>query len=87
MKIKKGYCPKPLLSAWMGEVYLWISKVSIGDDLANERPEIAKTHLQNVLSNYGLKMLDDFSSVFDAKNGKGNSEIIFAVRYAEGEAN
>lgn len=63
-----------------------ISKVSTGDDSANESNlEIAKTHLQNVLSNYGLKMLDDFSSVFDAKNGKGNSEIIFAVRYAEGE--
>ncbi len=84
---KKGYWSKAATECLMGEVYLWISKVSTGDDSANESNlEIAKTHLQNVLSNYGLKMLDDFSSVFDAKNGKGNSEIIFAVRYAEGEA-
>lgn len=30
-------------------------------------------------------MLDNFSKVFDATN-KGNDEIIFAVRYLEGEA-
>ena len=84
---KKGYWSKAATECLMGEVYLWISKVSTGDDAANEANlEIAKTHLQNVINNYGLKMLDDFSSVFDAKNGKGNSEIIFAVRYMEGEA-
>ena len=84
---KKGYWSKAATECLMGEVYLWISKVSTGDDSANESNlGIAKTHLQNVLSNYGLKMLNDFSSVFDAKNGKGNSEVIFAVRYAEGEA-
>ena len=71
----------------MGEVYLWISKVTTDDDIANETNlTIAKTHLQNVINNYGLKLMDDFSSVFDAKNGKGNEEIIFAVRYAESEA-
>lgn len=84
---KKVYWSKAATECLMGEVYLWISKVSTGDDAANEANlEIAKTHLQNVINNYGLKMLDDFSSVFDAKNGKGNSEIIFAVRYMEGEA-
>ena len=34
---------------------------------------------------YYLKMLDDFSQVFNAKN-KANDEIIFAIRFLEGEA-
>ena len=29
--------------------------------------------------------MDNFANVFEAKNNKGNKEIIFAVRYAEGE--
>lgn len=83
----KGYWSKAATESLMGEVYLWISKVSTDDDVASEANlEIAKTHLQNVVNNYGLKMLDNFSSVFDAKDGKGNNEVIFAVRYAESEA-
>lgn len=83
----KGYWSKAATECLMGEVYLWISKVTTDDDIANETNlTIAKTHLQNVINNYGLKLMDDFSSVFDAKNGKGNEEIIFAVRYAESEA-
>lgn len=31
-------------------------------------------------------MLDNFADVFEAKNHKGNDEIIFAIRYLEGEA-
>lgn len=84
---KKGYWSKAATECLMGEVYLWISKVTTGNDVADEvNLAIAKTHLQNVIDNYGLQQVANFASVFDAKNGKGNSEVIFAVRYAEGEA-
>lgn len=45
----------------MGEVYLWTSKVTTGDDEANIADlAIAKQHLQNVIDNYGLSMMDNF---------------------------
>lgn len=85
---KKAYWSKAATECLMGEVYLWISKVTTGDDVANEANlATAKTHLLNVVNNYGVKMMTSFTSVFDAKPAsKGGSEIIFAVRYAEGEA-
>lgn len=84
---KKGYWSKAATECLMGDVYLWISKVTTGDDAANvSNLSIAKTHLLNVVNNYGLQLVDNFSGIFDAKNGKGNSEEIFVVRYAEGEA-
>lgn len=84
---KKGYWSKAATECLMGEVYLWTSKVTTGNDAANPADlTVAKTHFLNVISSYNLKMLDSFSGVFDAKNGKGNSEEIMVVRYAEGEA-
>lgn len=84
---KKGYWSKAATECLKGEVYLWTSKVSTGNDTANPSDlAIAKQHLLNVVNNYSLKMLDDFASVFDAKNGKGNAEEILAIRYADGEA-
>lgn len=83
---KKGYWSKAATECLMGEVYLWISKVTTGNDIADENNlATAKTHLLNVLNNYGLERMDNFANVFEAKNNKGNKEIIFAVRYAEGE--
>lgn len=83
---KKVYWSKAATECLMGEVYLWTSKVTTGDDVANPADlTIAKTHLESVLNNYNLKMLDDFSQVFNAKN-KANEEIIFAIRFLEGEA-
>lgn len=83
---KKAYWSKAATECLMGEVYLWISKVTTGDDVADEANlAIAKKHLQSVIDNYGLSLQKQFASVFDAKNGKGNSEVIFAVRYMEGE--
>ena len=83
---KKVYWSKAATECLMGEVYLWTSKVTTGDDVANPADlTIAKTHLESVLNNYNLKMLDDFSQVFNAKN-KANDEIIFAIRFLEGEA-
>lgn len=83
---KKVYWSKAATECLMGEVYLWTSKVTTGDDVANPADlTIAKGHLESVLNNYNLKMLDDFSQVFNAKN-KANDEIIFAIRFLEGEA-
>lgn len=84
---KKAYWSKAATECLMGEVYLWISKVTTGGDTANESNlSTAKTHLLNVLNNYGLGLMDNFADVFEAKNNKGNKEIIFTVRYLEGEA-
>ena len=83
----KVYWNKAATECLAADVYLWSAKVDCYDQKANAADlQTAKQHLKNVLSNYqGLEMLKDFSKVFDAKN-KANSEIIFAVRYAEGEA-
>ena len=83
---KKCYWSKAASECLAGEVYLWNAKVTIGDQTANEADlATAKQYFLSVANNYNLKMLDNFSKVFDATN-KGNDEIIFAVRYLEGEA-
>jgi len=88
----KSYWSKAASETLAGLVYLWNAKVSTGNpnDPAYHaaQPEdatIAKQHFMNVLNDYNLSMQSDFSDVFDNQN-KGNSEIIFAVRFAEGEA-
>ena len=83
---KKAYWSKAATECLMGEVYLWNAKVSTDDNQANEADlAIAKNHLLNVVNNYGLSLQEDFTNVFSSTN-KGNSEIIMAVRYTEGEA-
>lgn len=80
------YWNKAASECLAADIYLWSAKVNCYDHKANEADlQTAKKYLQNVANNYGLEMLADFSKVFDAKN-KANNEIIFAVRYAEGEA-
>ncbi|MDH6534703.1 RagB/SusD family nutrient uptake outer membrane protein [Parabacteroides sp. 52] len=82
----KCYWSKAATECLIADVYLWNAKVSIGDNAANPADlATAKTHLLNVANNYNLQLLGNFASVFDAKN-KANAEIIFAVRYLEGEA-
>ncbi|WP_455672784.1 RagB/SusD family nutrient uptake outer membrane protein [Phocaeicola sp.] len=82
----KAYWSKAATECLAAEVYLWSAKVTTYDCKANTADlTIAKQHLQSVASNYNLSLLKDFGSVFDAKN-KANAEIIFAVRYLEGEA-
>ena len=69
-----------------GEVYLWNSKVTIGDNKATESDlSKAKKYLKDVEGNYGLQLQQDFKRIFSADN-KGNSEVIMAVSYMEGEA-
>lgn len=84
---KKVYWSRAATEALAADVYLWNSKVTIGDNAANPADRTtAKQHLLNLMGNYGLSLMPTFSGVFDAKNGKGNNEVIFAIRYAEGEA-
>lgn len=83
---KKSYWSKAATEYLAAEVYLWNAKVSVDDNAANESDlQVARTHLNNLMSNYNLSLQPSFASVFDVSN-KGNSEIIMAVRFAEGEA-
>lgn len=82
----KSYWSKAATEALAADVYLWNAKVSTGDNKANAADlAVAKKHLQSLESNYGLSLQNDFSKVFDVTN-KDNSEVIFAVRFLEGEA-
>ncbi len=83
---KKSYWNKAATEALAADVYLWNAKVSIGDNNAdiNDLAK-AKQHLQNLINNYGLKLESDFARVHNATN-KANDEIIFAIRFLEGEA-
>lgn len=82
----KGYWSLAATECLIAEVYLWTAKVTTDDNQANEADlAVAKKHLLNLVGNYGLGLEGDFNDVFDVKN-KGNKEIIFAVRFAEGEA-
>lgn len=73
-----------------GEVYLWNAKVSVSDVNGTHAAvpgdiTTAKTYFENVVNNYGLSLVQNFSDVFSQAN-KGNSETIFAIRYKEDEA-
>ena len=86
-KGNKVYWNKAASECLAAEVYLWNAKVAVGDQAATPADiDKAITYLKNVESNYGLSMQANFADVFEAKNNKANSEIIFAVRYLEGEA-
>ena len=83
----KVYWNKAASECLAAEVYLWNAKVAVGDQQPQPADiDKAITYLKNVESNYGLSMQENFADVFEAKNNKANSEIIFAVRYMEGEA-
>ncbi len=87
----KGYWSKAASEALAADIYLWSGKVATpwnGEGGTTPNPAdltIAKTHLNNLLNNYGLAMLATQTQLFDINN-KYNSETIFAMRYAEGEA-
>ena len=82
----KNYWSKAATECLMADFYLWISKVSMGNYTADtSNLAEAKTHLNNVISNYGLSLLPKFSDILNAKN-KNNAELIYAVAYSETEA-
>jgi len=68
------------------EVALWSAKVTTVNAKADpSQIAVAKRHLESVRDNYGLSLQSDYAKIFDTGN-KANSEIIFASRYLEGEA-
>lgn len=83
---KKAYWSKASTEYLAAEVYLWNSKVTIGDNKANDADLVkAEAFCTNLLKNYNLKLMDNYSHVFDVDH-KGNDEIILASRCLEGEA-
>lgn len=86
-KGNKVYWNKAASECLAAEVYLWNAKVTEGDQQATPADLAkAKQYLKNVESAYNLQMLPNFADVFEAKSHKSNSEIIMAIRFAEGEA-
>lgn len=82
----KSYWSKAATEYLAAEVYLWNAKVSVDNNEANLSDlSIAKQHLNNLISNYNLSLMPNYTDVFNS-NQKGNAEVIFAVRYMEGEA-
>ncbi|MGL5227281.1 MAG: RagB/SusD family nutrient uptake outer membrane protein [Bacteroidales bacterium] len=83
----KVYWSKAATETLKGEVYLWTAKVSTGDDTATPSDiNEAKASFESVVNNYKLSLQPSFEKVFDAQNNKANSEIIFAIRFLEGES-
>lgn len=83
IKKEKGMWSKYATLMLKTEVYLWSAKVST----ENQHPEAsdiqtAKQALQPVMTAFSL--VPNFSRVFQSDN-KGNEEIIFAIRFADGE--
>ena len=68
----KATCESLLAKVYLTKGYT-ASKAS--DDFTK-----AATFAQNVISNYGFKLLPDFASVFD-ENNQLNSEVVWAVQY------
>lgn len=65
------------------EIYLWSGKVKTEDQLPDINDiHIAEQALQKVIGNFSL--LPEFADIFNYEH-KGNDEIIFAIRFADGE--
>lgn len=73
-----GRATKAAAEHLLARVYLAkaMSSSKATDDYAK-----AATYAQNVISNYGFKLLPDFASVFVQGAGEINDEVIFAVQY------
>ena len=73
-----GRATKAAAEHLLARVYLTkaTSSAKAADDYAK-----AATYSQNVIANYGFKLLPDFASVFAQGAGEVNDEVIFAVQY------
>lgn len=81
-KNQKGYWSKPATQMLKAEVFLWTAHKGGG----NADATIALTALNDIQTKVpSLSLLPSFANVF-ASNNKGNSEIIFAIRYSLNEA-
>lgn len=65
------------------EIYLWSAKVSTDDQAPDANDiQVAKKSLEGLIGKFTL--LPDFADVF-AYDNKGNDEIIFSIRFEDGE--
>ncbi len=73
-----GRATKAAAEHLLARVYLTkaTSSAKAADDYAK-----AAQYAQNVIKNYGFKLLPDFASVFVQGGGEINDEVIFAVQY------
>ena len=73
-----GRATKAAAEHLLARVYLAkaMSSSKAADDYSK-----AATYAQNVISNYGFKLLPDFASVFIQGAGEINDEVIFATQY------
>ncbi|SHM84747.1 Starch-binding associating with outer membrane [Chitinophaga jiangningensis] len=79
---QKGFWSKAATQMLKAEVYLWTSYRGGG----NADATIAKNALTDIQTNVpSLGLMDNFTDVFSSA-GKGNKEIIFAIRYKLNEA-
>jgi hypothetical protein len=72
-----GRATKPAAETLLAKVYL---AKAYGASKAADDFSKAAALCNNVINNYGFKLLDDFASVFD-ENNQLNSEVVFAVQY------
>lgn len=88
IKNKKGMWSKAATLVLKGEIFLWSAKVTTGDqnptDVAGDLTK-AENALLAVKNSGKFNLLSKFEDVFSSSN-KGNNEIIFALRFADGEA-
>lgn len=88
IKNKKGMWSKAATLVLKGEIFLWSAKVTTGDqnptDVAGDLTK-AENALLAVKNSSKFNLLSKFEDVFSSSN-KGNNEIIFALRFADGEA-
>ena len=86
IKSQKGLWSLAATQMLKSEVYLWSAKVKTdGQAPANTAADLAtaRTAVEAVIPRFSLQ--SNFANVF-AYNNKGNNEIIFAIKYATGEA-
>jgi starch-binding outer membrane protein, SusD/RagB family len=73
-----GRATKAASEHLLAKVYL--AKATSSSKAADDYSKAA-TYAQNVVNNYGFKLLPDFANVFAIGAGEINDEVIFAVQY------
>ncbi|WP_080054910.1 RagB/SusD family nutrient uptake outer membrane protein [Spirosoma aerolatum] len=74
-----GRATKSAAEHLLARVYL--TKATNASAKATDDYAKAATYAQNVIANYGYKLLPDFASVFAQGSGEINDEVIFSVQY------
>ena len=68
------------------ELFLWSAKVKTGNEApASSDLTTVESALNDIINSAKFKLLPSYSDVFKYSN-KGNDEVIFSIRFADGEA-